>query len=136
MWGLGAVLYEMLCGSPPFGHLEEDGDIVLAIVNHEVPHLQDRAPWISPELALAVHRALARDPARRFAMLEDFADALRPLSGGDELLTQAGMTTVPSTLRGRIASRADLAFTRLGTSAHRAQDARCGRARARGAQAR
>ncbi|HVR20697.1 MAG TPA: serine/threonine-protein kinase [Polyangiaceae bacterium] len=111
VWGLGAVLYEMLCGSPPFGHLEEDGDIVLAIVHDEVPHLQDRAPWISPELALAVHRALARDPARRFAMLEDLADALRPLAGGDELLTQTGMTTVPSTLRGRIASRADLAFT-------------------------
>ncbi|HEX6271616.1 MAG TPA: serine/threonine-protein kinase, partial [Polyangiaceae bacterium] len=108
---LGAVLYEMLCGSPPFGHLEEDGDVVLGILNEDAPHIQDRAPWVSAELALAVHQALARDPARRFATLEDFADALRPLSGGDELLTHAGVTTVPTTLRGRIASRADLAST-------------------------
>ena len=111
VWGLGAVLYEMLCGSPPFGHLEEDADIVLAIVSDEVPHIQDRAPWLAAELALAVHRALARDPSRRFATLEEFADALRPLGGGDELLTQAGVTTVPSTLRHRVASRADLAST-------------------------
>jgi serine/threonine protein kinase len=108
VWGVGAVLYEMLCGSPPFGHLEEDSDIVLAIVNDEVPHIQDRAPWVSGDLALVVHRALTRDPARRHATLEDFADALRPFGGGDELLTQSGVTTVSSTLRGQAAARADL----------------------------
>jgi hypothetical protein len=66
---------------PALRHLEEDADIVLAIVNDEVPHLQDRAPWVSPELALAVHRALAHDAAQRFATLEDFADVLRPSAG-------------------------------------------------------
>jgi serine/threonine protein kinase len=108
VWGLGAVLYEMLCGSPPFGHLEEDADIVFAIVNEDAPHLQDRAPWVSAALALAVHRALARDPARRFATIDDFAEALRPHADGDELLTAERIATVSPTLRSEVAARADL----------------------------
>jgi serine/threonine protein kinase len=108
VWGLGAVLYEMLCGSPPFGHLEEDADIVFAIVNEDAPHVQDRAPWVSAALALAVHRALARDPARRFATLDDFAEALRPHGDGDELLTRDQIATVSPSLRSEVAARADL----------------------------
>ena len=108
VWGLGAVLYEMLCGSPPFGHLEEDADIVFAIVNEDAPHVQDRAPWVSAALALAVHRALARDPAGRFATLDDFAEALRPNSDGDELLTVERIATVSPALRSEVAARADL----------------------------
>jgi serine/threonine-protein kinase len=98
----------MLCGSPPFGHHEQDADVVYAIVNEDVPHLQDLAPWVSPALALVVHRALSRDPARRFATLEDFAEALRPHAGGDELLTEDRVATVSAALRSEVAARADL----------------------------
>ena len=108
VWGIGAVLYETLSGSPPFGHLETAADVTLAITADPVPHLQDRAPWVSPELALVVHRALSRDPARRFQSLEELAEALRPLAGGDEQLAYEGVTTVSESVRSHVALRADL----------------------------
>jgi serine/threonine protein kinase len=109
VWGVGAVLYELLTGSPPFGHFEEDADIVLAITQDDVPHVQDRAPWVGPELSLVLHRALSRDPGRRFATLEELAQALAPLAHGEDRIGEATVTTVPSTLRTKVADRADLA---------------------------
>jgi serine/threonine protein kinase len=108
VWGVGAVLYEMLAGSPPFGHLETAADVALAITADDVPHLQDRAPWVSAELALVVHRALSRDPARRYASLEDFAEALRSFADGDEQLAYEGIATVSESVRTHVAARADL----------------------------
>ncbi|HEV8547569.1 MAG TPA: serine/threonine-protein kinase, partial [Polyangiaceae bacterium] len=97
-----------LTGSPPFGHLEAAADVITAITTDDAPHVQDRAPWVSAELALVVHRALSRDLARRFATLEDFADVLRPLAAGDEQLSYTGVTTVSASVRSRMAVRADL----------------------------
>jgi len=108
VWGVASVLYELLTGSPPFGHLESASDVVTAITSDEVPHVQDRAPWVAPELALVVHRGLSRDVSRRFSTLEDFADALRPLAADDEQLAFEAVTTVPAAVRSLTAPRADL----------------------------
>ena len=111
VWGLGATLYQMLCGVAPFSHVESIADLVAAICTEDVPHIQDRAPWIEANLARAVHRALNRDPNLRPPTIEDFADRLRRFSGGDELLDETRITRVSTELRQRVESRADLALT-------------------------
>jgi serine/threonine protein kinase len=111
IWGLGATLYQMLCGVAPFSHIESVADLIIAICNEDVPHIQDRAPWIEAGLARAVHRALNRDPNLRPATIEDLSDRLRRYSGGDELLDDSRITRVSSEVRKRVEGRADLALS-------------------------
>jgi serine/threonine protein kinase len=111
VWGLGATLYQMLCGVAPFSHIESIADLVVAICSEDVPHIQDRAPWIEAGLARAVHRALLRDPNLRPPTVEDFAERLRRFSGGDELLDESRLTRVSTETRQRVEGRADLALS-------------------------
>lgn len=89
VWGLGATLYEMLCGEPPYAHHANVFDIISAILTEEVQPLLERAPWLEPELGSIVHRALRKKPTERFRSMQDFADALRAHSRGGERLMLA-----------------------------------------------
>jgi eukaryotic-like serine/threonine-protein kinase len=72
IYSVGVVLYEMLAGCPPF---TGDSAVELAL-----RHLQDAPPPLSVRLAPAltqiVDRALAKDPADRYADGAEMADAL------------------------------------------------------------
>ncbi|HEY6079844.1 MAG TPA: serine/threonine-protein kinase, partial [Polyangiaceae bacterium] len=116
IWSLGATLYQMLCGAAPFAHIESVFDLITAIVTEDVPHLQDRAPWLEPGLCLVVHKALLRDPNLRWATMEELADALRPYSGGDELLDPSRIVAIDPAARILIAERANLSETATQTS--------------------
>jgi hypothetical protein len=69
---LGAMLHELLTGSPPHG-----GDTIMAVlyaVVHEQPTLPASAP---PELAEICRRAMAREPNERFASADQLRAALQ-----------------------------------------------------------
>src|SRR5437868_8968623 len=76
VYSLGVVLWELLAGEVPF---KGDNFVAVALrhVNEPVPHLRDVRPDVSPRLAAAVERALAKDPASRFPSMGALAKELR-----------------------------------------------------------
>jgi serine/threonine-protein kinase len=75
VYSLGAVLYEMLTGDPP--HTGSTAQAVIAAVVTEQPRdVSARRARVAPHVAEAVHKALEKLPADRFASAADFARAL------------------------------------------------------------
>jgi serine/threonine protein kinase len=71
LYSLGAVLYEMLTGRPPF-----EGGTVLSILR-KIEDEDPRPPGISPRVDALVMKALAKDRERRFQSAGDLAEAIR-----------------------------------------------------------
>jgi eukaryotic-like serine/threonine-protein kinase len=76
VYSLGVVLYEMLTGEVPFPG-ENFVAVAMKHINDEPPSLLERRPDVPMRLVAAVDRALAKDPARRFASMDAFAAELR-----------------------------------------------------------
>jgi eukaryotic-like serine/threonine-protein kinase len=75
VYSLGATLYELIAGRPPFTG-ETTADLLLSVVREEPGPLHDFAPSISPDLETIVLKALEKDPERRYASAQAFADDL------------------------------------------------------------
>jgi eukaryotic-like serine/threonine-protein kinase len=78
IYAVGAMLYEMLCGRPPFV-----GENVFAIMNQHVsqdpPSILQFNSTLSPALATVVMRAIRRDPDNRYQTINDLLNDLRHL---------------------------------------------------------
>ena len=74
VYGLGATLYELLTGEPPFlaESLQQTRDWALT----RPPKPLAQAPGVPPHLAAVCERCLDKDPARRYASAAAFADDL------------------------------------------------------------
>jgi len=79
VYGLGAVLYEMLSGQKP--HPGESHNAILHhIATQPALPLAGRAPELPAPIVEIVHRSLAPDPCERFASAKDLGDALAPFA--------------------------------------------------------
>jgi serine/threonine-protein kinase TTK/MPS1 len=69
IWSLGCILYQMVYGSPPFGHIPQAMSKVLAIINQNVtisfPESGIGGATIPYELRKTLKLCLQRDPTRR-----------------------------------------------------------------------
>ncbi|GHO83748.1 serine/threonine-protein kinase [Dictyobacter formicarum] len=77
-YALGAVVYEWLCGEPPF-----DGSYTEIFAKHMMtppPPLRQKVPTLPVEVEQVILRALAKDPNDRFGSIQLFATALQEAS--------------------------------------------------------
>jgi serine/threonine-protein kinase len=81
IWQLGANIYELLTGSPPF-MCDSLGELFFAIMNGPIPSIRAKRPDVSAELEQAVMRCLERDISRRYANVGELAQAIAPFGSG------------------------------------------------------
>ncbi len=103
LYSLGCVLYEMLCGHPPFTGGSARGLIVNQMLHTPAPVSESRK-GIPASVEAVVRTAMAKDPSDRYESAAAMATALR--SAADEIT--AGRQTGPRR------------FTTLGATARRA----------------
>ncbi len=74
VWGLGAILYEALCGQPPFE--AADASSTLLLLRQGVVRRPSRFGRMSPDLEAICLKCLAREPADRYPTARALADDL------------------------------------------------------------
>ncbi|MBM3991264.1 MAG: hypothetical protein FJ298_09700 [Planctomycetes bacterium] len=77
VYSLGAVLYQVLSGEPPYGSDGNDASKTLErLLEGPPPSLLERAPHADAELVSICERAMAREPSVRYADARDLAQDL------------------------------------------------------------
>ena len=72
IYALGAMLYEMLTGQPPFSGPNPFAIMNERLHNNPIPP-RELNPAISPQLQEVIYRALEREPQNRYATANEFA---------------------------------------------------------------
>jgi serine/threonine-protein kinase len=85
VFSVGAVLYDMLCGRPPYRGESYDETLQLARAAHYVPPSSIVGEGLPPELERIVLKAIARERVDRYTDTNELkADILRFMRGGVE----------------------------------------------------
>ncbi|MEP7085772.1 MAG: protein kinase [Gemmatimonadota bacterium] len=91
VYSLGALLYEMLAGEPPHTGPTMQA-VIAAVVTKDPEQLNLRRKSVPANVNFAVHKALAKLPADRFATADQFVRALSEPATGAMTASTAGFT--------------------------------------------
>ncbi len=109
IYGLGATLYAVLAGRPPFRHTpgptaaaqstrdlhgatpEGDlhpGDLLRRVLEEDPRSINTEVPGLPKDLAVVVAKAMEKEPAQRYATAEALADDLERVLRGEAILAR------------------------------------------------
>ncbi len=99
IYGLGATLYELLCGRPPVSGVDERQVVMQLLTGDPAPASKWRAD-LPVDLETIVMKCLERDPYRRYESARALAEDLARFRDGEPILAR------PTSLAYRLAKRA------------------------------
>ncbi len=76
IYGLGATLYDLICGRPPYAEADRAA-LLNRILHHDPPRPRDIVPKIARDLETIVLKAMAREPSHRYATAGAMEEDLR-----------------------------------------------------------
>jgi serine/threonine protein kinase/Tfp pilus assembly protein PilF len=114
IYSLGAILYEMLAGRPPFLPEESDTSIVVRVVTETPVSPAWHRPGIPRTLETICLKCLAKEPAERYPSAAAFADDLQRFLDDEPILARRASRFFRATRRKLIATGAIVAAIALG----------------------
>ena len=82
IWSFGILLFEMLTGKRPFTG-KSASDIIMGIMNQDVPDIEERRPDVPVALADVVYRMLHKNPVQRIPSVRFVGAELEVILRGD-----------------------------------------------------
>lgn len=79
VWALGATLFELLAGKPPFG-ASSSAEVLVRVLRDEVQY--PTSPRLPRDLRAILERCLEKEPERRYGSARELAADLRRFSDG------------------------------------------------------